>query len=81
MREDIEALRVLGFWRWFWYKTLYRRFQKFAHRHDWHHVTSLGPFEDGTRQKWCQWCGLRHVIRPTAEVIEGEIASQDEVAK
>ena len=58
-REDIEAIRIMGFWRWLWARTFYRVFQRFAHRHNWHHTVKLGPFDDGSTQQWCQWCGLR----------------------
>ncbi len=38
---------------------LYRTLMRLAHRFDWHHAPTFGPFEDGSTQKWCQWCGLR----------------------
>lgn len=38
------------FWRPFW---------KITHYFNWHYMKVFGPFEDGRRQAWCQWCGLR----------------------
>ena len=38
------------FWRPFW---------KLTHRFNWHYMKVIGPLEDGRRQAWCQWCGLR----------------------
>ncbi len=69
MRETIEAIRVMGFWRWLWARTFYRKFQRLAHRYNWHHTTKLGPFEDGSQQQWCQWCGLRHVTYDSRHIV------------
>jgi hypothetical protein len=38
---------------------LYRPLMRLAHHFDWHYMPTLGPFEDGSTQRWCQWCGLR----------------------
>lgn len=46
------------------YSCLYRKFQQFMHKRDWHHMEKSGPFEDGSRQQWCHWCGLRVTIPP-----------------
>jgi hypothetical protein len=63
MSEDLEAIRVMGFWYWAWCRTgCYRAFMRLVHRFNWHHCTVMGPFEDGETQHWCQWCGLRYVI-------------------
>jgi hypothetical protein len=42
-----------------WYSLGYRTIMKIAHRYNWHYAPTHGPFEDGSTQKWCQWCGLR----------------------
>lgn len=62
--EDREAIRVMGFWGWLWAGTLYRPFQRWAHRHNWHHVRQTGPFEDGVSYLVCDWCGLNHRKTP-----------------
>lgn len=41
---------------------IYRKLMTLAHKYNWHRTKSLGPFADGTRQNWCQWCGLREVV-------------------
>lgn len=65
MNEDLEAIRVMGFWHWLWCRTGgYRAFMRFVHRFNWHHATVMGPFADGSRQHWCQWCGLRYSTPP-----------------
>jgi len=51
--ETAESIRVLGFWRTVWYKTFYRIWMRFMHRHDW---CFMKPTIDG---HWCQWCGMR----------------------
>lgn len=63
-REDREALRVMGFWRWAYAGTLYRPVSRFLHRYNWHHTRVLGPFPDGSVQHWCEWCGLRYQTKP-----------------
>lgn len=47
-----------------WWALGYRTVMKLAHRYNWHHTKTLGPFPDGSTQKWCQWCGLRHSTPP-----------------
>jgi hypothetical protein len=55
----LRDVRSLGLRRYIWARFFYRHVMKFAHRFDWHHAPRLGPFEDGSTQQWCQWCGLR----------------------
>lgn len=43
---------------------LYRLLMKVAHRYDWHYAPEIGPFEDGSTQRWCQWCGFRQSVPP-----------------
>lgn len=47
-------------WPFKW--TLYRWLMKLAHRYNWHYAPRIGPFEDGTYQMWCKWCGLRQAV-------------------
>ena len=46
------------------YGYFYRLLMKVAHHYDWHYAPKIGPFEDGSYQHWCQWCGLRYTLRP-----------------
>ena len=64
MSEDLEAIRVMGFWYWAWCRTgCYRRFMRWAHRYNWHHCTVfLRHPQDGLHLHWCQWCGLRSSV-------------------
>lgn len=64
MREFVESVRTLGFWRTLYLRYLYRHLMRFAHRHNWHHTRKIGPFEDGSTQLWCEWCGLRYSTPP-----------------
>ncbi len=65
MNEDLEAIRVMGFWYWAWCRTGgYRAFMRWVHRFNWHHATVCGPSPDGSVQHWCQWCGLRYQTKP-----------------
>ena len=41
------------FWRPFW---------KITHYFNWHYMKVIGPLEDGRRQAWCQWCGVRGYV-------------------
>ena len=43
------------------YRVAYQRLMRFAHRHNWHHTTTL-QLENGDVQHWCQWCGLRETL-------------------
>jgi hypothetical protein len=55
--EDLDAIRIMGFWYWAWCKTGgYRAFMRLAHRYNWHYMPVGGPDHD---LAWCQWCGLR----------------------
>ena len=38
---------------------LYRALMRLAHRFDWHYAPKIGPLQDGSTQRWCQWCGFR----------------------
>lgn len=42
---------------------VYRGLMIFAHRFDWHHAPEHGPLEDGSKQRWCQWCGFRGITQ------------------
>lgn len=60
VREDIEAIKVIGFWYWLFCRMgAYRLTMKIAHKYNWHYARVIGPFEDGKYQRWCQWCGFR----------------------
>ena len=61
VNEDLEAIRVMGFWYWLWCRAgCYRAFMRLAHRFNWHHCKILLPDPDGPRLHLCQWCGLRY---------------------
>jgi hypothetical protein len=62
MKQLTEAVRTLGFWRVLYYRVLYRPMMRLAHRYDWHYAPVIGPFEDGSTQRWCKWCGFRQSI-------------------
>lgn len=47
--------------------TLYRPHMRLIHRFGWHLFTRLHPI-GGEAQKWCQWCGERHIIYPAIKV-------------
>jgi hypothetical protein len=41
------------------YGRLYRFLMKLSHRVNWHYAPVIGPFDDGRKQRWCKWCGMR----------------------
>lgn len=43
-------------------RIFYRRLMRWAHRHNWHHG-SVSTMENGDVQRWCQWCGMREVLK------------------
>ena len=43
------------------YGRLYGAFQRFVHRHNWHHTRTCYP--DGDTLVVCDWCGLRTVMQ------------------
>lgn len=54
----------MGNWwlpRWW----LYRPIMRLAHRFDWHWAPISGPYEDGARERWCHWCGMRDKVIDT----------------
>lgn len=59
MSEVLNDIKILGFWRYFFARFLYRPIMKVAHRFNWHYAPEIGPFEDGSTQLWCKWCGFR----------------------
>jgi len=73
MRETIEAIRVLGFWRVVYYRTAYRPLMRLMHRYNLHYAPPSYPQgADGYIDKvlWCQWCGMRYLIRkPTGSTV------------
>lgn len=49
---------------------IYRLIMKIAHRFDWHYAPIIGPFEDGSTQRWCKWCGFRESYKkPTKDAL------------
>ena len=44
-----------------YYRFIYGRLMKLAHRFNWHHTTTTYP--EGDTLVRCQWCGLASVIR------------------
>lgn len=40
---------------------LYRLVMRVAHRFNWHYAPPCYP--DGDTMLWCQWCGLRQVVK------------------
>mgnify|MGYP001571121659 CR=1 FL=1 len=50
---------------------LYRWTSVLMHRFDLHYAPIHGPFQDGRKQRWCQWCGMRDwYIEPLVTVEE-----------
>lgn len=56
-----------------WFRTFYQPLMRLAHRYNWHHATVCYP--DGDTLYWCQWCGMRDVVKrrnaPTLGLIVG----------
>lgn len=46
-----------------WYSFFYRGLMRVAHHFNWHWAPVIGPFEDSSTQRWCQWCGFRESYR------------------
>lgn len=63
-------------YRWPFYGRIYRLVSKLLHRFNLHYMRPMGPFEDGSRQLWCKWCGARHVI-PAPSVILSRVAGHE----
>lgn len=66
MRETIEAIRVLGLWRVVYYRTAYRPVMRLMHRYNLHYAPpSYLHGKEGCVDQvlWCQWCGLRYLVR------------------
>ena len=38
---------------------IYRWTSLLLHRFDLHYAPVHGPYQDGRKQRWCQWCGMR----------------------
>lgn len=70
MRETIEAIRVIGFWRVLFYRTAYRPLMRLMHRHDLHYAPACHP--DGDTLLWCQWCGLRYRVPPQTSLLNSD---------
>jgi hypothetical protein len=47
-----------GYFRPYWF---YRAVMRIAHRFHWHYAPPIYP--DGDTLLWCQWCGLRQVVK------------------
>jgi hypothetical protein len=47
--------------RWLYYRFIYRRLMRLAHRHGWHHMRTIYP--EGDTMVICDWCGVRDVIQ------------------
>ena len=63
MGENIEAIRVLGFWGFIYHRFVYRHVMRFAHKHGWHYAPP-STMEDGSVLELCLWCGLHQVNSP-----------------
>lgn len=60
---------------WLFYKFIYQRLMRLAHRFDWHHAPMHGPLQDGATQRWCQWCGFRETYRQSRYGVTGRVTS------
>ena len=50
---------------WLWYRS-YRQIMTIAHRYHWHYAPPVYP--EGDTLLWCQWCGLKHIVRRRGQV-------------
>lgn len=67
---SLRDIKVLGLRRYVWARFFYRHVMRLMHRLDWCYMERLGPFEDGSSQRWCHWCGNRVTLRKPSHVIE-----------
>lgn len=81
-RDFREAVRVLGIVRTLWYRTGYRPFMRWAHRHGWHHAPANRVLrsEQGALAR-CSWCGLSGFIwdAQAANEAAGRLAREEQV--
>ena len=47
--------------KWLYYRFIYRRLMRLAHRFNWHHTRTCYP--DGDTLVVCDWCGLSKVMQ------------------
>lgn len=55
-REDLEAIRVMGLWRFLYSRFAYRAHMRFIHSRGKHSMKTLHPM-GGPEFKRCDWCG------------------------
>ena len=53
--------------KWLYYKFIYRRLMRLAHRHGWHKTRVC--YLDGDTLHVCDWCGLRWLEKRAQRVI------------
>ena len=53
---------------WPFYGRIYGIVSRLLHRFNLHYMSPMGPFDDGSRQLWCKWCGARHRIPAETEM-------------
>ena len=56
LREDIEAIRVLGLPRFIYGRFIYRHHMRFIHKRGKHQMKHLHPM-GGPAFSRCDWCG------------------------
>ncbi len=64
--DFLEAVRVLGFWKTLYLRILYRHHMKLIHHFGRCWFKRIYP--QGQPQKWCTWCGERHIIYPAIDI-------------
>ena len=72
LREDIEAIQVLGLRRFLYGRFIYRHHMRWLHRRGKHKLKHYGPmFPDGGEFDKCEWCGH------TENIVVGAWAPKD----
>lgn len=53
--------------KWLYYRFIYQRLMRLAHKFDWHKMEKNPHLEPGKIHLWCHWCGIRSVINEPKE--------------
>jgi hypothetical protein len=82
LREDIEAIQVMGLGRYLYARFVYRHHMRFIHKRGGHQMRHIGPiYPDGGEFDKCDWCGHLENFVPARTPLWDKLVSEGEQAQ
>jgi hypothetical protein len=81
LREDIEAIHVMGLGGFLYARFVYRHHMRFIHKRGGHQMKHYGPmYPDGGEFDKCEWCGHLENLVPARTPLWDKLVRDGEQA-